>query len=370
MTPPSPEVDARWLAPVALAFYDAAASGAEMAPALDLALAALSADTAFVYVARLEDGQRFDFHIRGVVDPAMIGPYAARWARLNQRARAWPELPDGGVVDFDAVVPPAQFRRTALWRQFLRHHIPMLHVIGLAVSVAPGLQARFGFGRTPESGPFPADAKRRLGALAPHLRRAAAARLQALTRAAATELAGEVLATVSLPVARHGADGRFLGANAALQALAARRDGFTLGAGGVEPLRPEDRAALAEAIRAALDGDEAPARFLPIRRREAAVPYLAKVIATPERQVLVVVKDPAAPVAARTEDLAALFGLTEAQAMLARDIGAGLSLAAHAEAAMIPRETARSRLKAVLARTGCRRQADLAALIARLPITG
>jgi DNA-binding NarL/FixJ family response regulator len=266
-------------------------------------------------------------------------------------------------------VPPAQFRRTALWRDFLRHHIPMLHAIGLAVSVAPGLQARFGFGRTPDSGPFPADAKRRLGVLAPHLRQAAATRLRALTRAAATKLAGEVFTTFCIAVARHGADGRFLGANAALQALAARRDGFSLGPGGIEPLRPQDRAALAEAIRAALDG-EALARFLPIGRREAAIPYFAEVIATPERQVLVVVKDPAAPVAAQAKDLAALFGLTEAQAMLARDIGAGLSLAAHAEAAMIPLETARSRLKALLARTGCRRQADLAALIARLPITG
>jgi DNA-binding CsgD family transcriptional regulator len=353
--------DEAWLTPVALALYGAATGEGDLAAALDGCLDALSADTAFAYTARLEDGTRRDTLLRGAGDPAMVEAYSAQWARLNGRTRGWPEVPDGTVIDFDAVVPPPVFARSDVWLGFLRHHLPMLHAIGLAVSVAPGLQARFGFGRTPASGPFPEGAKARLAALAPHLRRAAVARMQAVTRAAAQPLASEAFGAVTLAAARYGRDGRFLGANAALHALAARRDGFTLGPAGIEPVRPGDRAALAEAIRGG------GARLLPLGRRGAAVPYLAEVIATPGQQVLVVVKDPASPLAARAEDLAAMFGLTEAQARLARDIAAGMTLAAHAAAEAIPAETARSRLKAVLARTGCRRQADLAALIARLP---
>lgn len=357
-----PAREEAWLAPVALAFYGAAMGEGEMATALDLCLGTLSADTAFAYTARLEDGARLDHHVRGVANPAMVGEYTARWARLNSRTRGWPEVPDGTVIDFDAIVPPEVFARSEVWRGFMRLHVPMLHAIGLAVAVAPGFQARFGFGRTGQSGPFSPGAKARLAALAPHLRRAATARIQGLARQAARPLASAAFEAVSLAVARYGRDGRFLGANAALLALSARGDGFTLGPGGIEPARPEDRSALGEAIR-----DASGPRVLPIARRGAALPYLAEVIAAPGPQVLVVVKDPEAPLAAAPHDIAAMFGLTEAQARLARDIAAGIPLAAHAAALAIPLETARSRLKAVLARTGCRRQADLAALIARLP---
>lgn len=361
MIPPS-SPDEAWLAPVALALYGAAAGETELSTALDSCLVALSADTAFVYTARLEDGLRIDHHIRGVADPAKVAEYTARWAMLNKRTRGWPEMPDGTIVDFDAVVPPEMFARSEVWLGFLRHHLPILHAVGLAVLVAPGLQTRFGFGRTPERGPFPPVAKQRLAALVPHLKRAALTRLQAVTRQAASPLAAAAFEAVSLAVARHGSDGRFFGANAALQALAARRDGFTLGPAGIEPVRVADRAALADALRRPGAG-----RVLPIGRREATVPYLAEVIAAPGQQILVVVKDPASPVRARAEDLAAMFGLADGQARLARDIAAGIPLAVHAAAEGIPVETARSRLKTVLARTGCRRQTELAALIARLP---
>ncbi len=351
-----------WIAPVALALYGAAAGETEMSVALDGCLKALSADTIFFYTARLEDGLRIDHHIRGVANPGMVDEYTARWAAMNRRTRGWPEVPDGTIIDFDAVVPPEEFASSAVWLGFMRHHVPMLHAIGLAVSVAPGFQARFGFGRTPTSGPFPPCAKHRLAALVPHLGRVATARMRGLTLAAATPLAPAAFAAVSLAVARYGRDGSFLGANAALHAMAARRDGFVVGPAGIEPARPADRALLAEAIRRA-EGTQ----ILPLGRRGAAVPYIAEVIAAPGQPVLVVVKDPASQATARAEDLAAMFGLTEAQAKLARDIAAGVPLAVHAAAEGIPAETARSRLKAVLARTGCRRQAELAALLARLP---
>lgn len=351
-----------WLAPVALALYGAAGGQTEMSVALDGCLEALSADTAFVYTAQLEDGVRVDHHIHGVANPGMVDEYTARWAAMNRRTRGWPEVPDGTIIDFDTVDPPEEFACSAVWLGFLRHHMPMLHAIGLAVSVAPGLQTRFGFGRTPASGPFPSGAKQRLAALVPHLARVATARMRGLTLAAATPLAPAAFAAVTLAVARYGRDGSFLGANAALHAMAARRDGFALGTAGIEPTRPGDRAALADAIRRG-EGT----RRLQLGRRGAAVPYIAEVIAAPGQPVLVVVKDPASPVTARAEDLAAMFGLTEAQAKLARDIAAGVPLAAHAASEGIPAETARSRLKAVLARTGCRRQAELAALLARLP---
>jgi hypothetical protein len=184
---------------------------------------------------------------------------------------------------------------------------------------------------------------------------------------AASPLPQAAVDALELAVARYGRDGRFLGANSALQRLAAQEEGFAMGPGGLEPARAEDRAALAAAIRRAQG-----TTWVSLWRRHAPVPYVAAVVAAsggPE-EVLVIVSDPAAAALPRAEHLATLFGLTEAQANLARAVAAGVPLTAHAAAEGTPIETMRSRLKVVLARTGCRRQADLAALLARLAPAG
>ena len=65
--------------------------------------------------------------------------------------------------------------------------------------------------------------------------------------------------------------------------------------------------------------------------------------------------------------LGRLFGLTPAEAALAASLASGRSPAEYAAARGIARHTVRSHLTQVLRKTGCRRQAELAALLARLP---
>ncbi len=64
--------------------------------------------------------------------------------------------------------------------------------------------------------------------------------------------------------------------------------------------------------------------------------------------------------------LGRLFGLTAAEARLAARLAAGHSLAETAEAFGISRHTARNQLKAIAAKTGVRRQSELASLMVRL----
>jgi DNA-binding CsgD family transcriptional regulator len=70
------------------------------------------------------------------------------------------------------------------------------------------------------------------------------------------------------------------------------------------------------------------------------------------------------------EVLQALFDLTPAEARVARGIGQGQSLTAMAAELTVSQETLRKQLKAVFGKTGLRRQAELAALLAgaQLPI--
>jgi DNA-binding CsgD family transcriptional regulator len=64
--------------------------------------------------------------------------------------------------------------------------------------------------------------------------------------------------------------------------------------------------------------------------------------------------------------LGRLFGLTGAEARLAALLGNGHDLASIAITLGVTRETLRSQLKAVFAKTGMRRQAELVALSARI----
>ena len=88
------------------------------------------------------------------------------------------------------------------------------------------------------------------------------------------------------------------------------------------------------------------------------------------RSLALIVDDPDAPDPAAPKMTWVhwvLFDIPPAQAVLAYDIAGGMTLREHAAERGVPVETARSRLKAVMARLGCRRQAELAALLARLP---
>jgi DNA-binding CsgD family transcriptional regulator len=64
--------------------------------------------------------------------------------------------------------------------------------------------------------------------------------------------------------------------------------------------------------------------------------------------------------------LCAAFGLTAAEAKLAARLASGLGIDAAAASLGVSRETARSQLKGVFAKTNTRRQAELAGLLARL----
>lgn len=83
-------------------------------------------------------------------------------------------------------------------------------------------------------------------------------------------------------------------------------------------------------------------------------------------QVIVLVVDP--DLSPRPPELAfrVCFGLTPAEARLARELSSGEELARAADRLGVCYETARARLKAIFAKTGTHRQAELVALFSRL----
>ena len=77
------------------------------------------------------------------------------------------------------------------------------------------------------------------------------------------------------------------------------------------------------------------------------------------RTAVVILRDPAQPATLPPGDLAALFGLTAAEARLATRLADGEGLDEAALALGVTRNTARSQLQAIFAKTGVNRQGDL-----------
>ena len=81
---------------------------------------------------------------------------------------------------------------------------------------------------------------------------------------------------------------------------------------------------------------------------------------------ILVLADPDSRSGPAISTLHAVFGLTHAEARLAVALAAGQDLSSEAEQLGVSRETVRSQLKNIFAKTGTRRQAELAAMLSRL----
>jgi DNA-binding CsgD family transcriptional regulator len=83
-------------------------------------------------------------------------------------------------------------------------------------------------------------------------------------------------------------------------------------------------------------------------------------------RVILLLTDLRSPVRPEATQLCAAFGLTVAEAKLAAKLASGSGVDGAAASLGVSRETARTQLKAVFAKTNTRRQAELTALVARL----
>jgi DNA-binding CsgD family transcriptional regulator len=82
-------------------------------------------------------------------------------------------------------------------------------------------------------------------------------------------------------------------------------------------------------------------------------------------RAILLLTDLRSPLRRETTQFCAAFGLTVAEAKLAAKLASGVGIDAAASSLGVSRETARSQLKAVFAKTNTRRQAELAGLLAR-----
>jgi DNA-binding CsgD family transcriptional regulator len=315
---------------------------------------------------------------QGLCTPSLAEPtatyFADGWAARDPRAMRgfWLALCGQVFLDQD-IFTPDELRAAPLYNEFL-------YPAGLGWMAGIGFQVNgawwaLSLQRTPQDGPFDPQDKPALASLMAPLSDAATLSA-AVGRSVITGMT-DALDLVGRPALAIDRSGSALGWNEAADRLFG------------EDIRIRDRRlfvrnrAAAAAVNRLLDqlcgaADEASLRTEPvIVPRDGRPPLVLRALSisaaarTPflGARALLTLTDlaPSQPQPSATpRDLMRIFGLTPAEARLAVLIGTGMSPGEAAEQLAISRETVRTQLKSVLAKTDTHRQGELVALLARL----
>lgn len=207
----------------------------------------------------------------------------------------------------------------------------------------------------------------------PHLARALALTADAPVRWM-TDLA-HMLETLNMPAAVVDADARLIVANAGGRAVLERGEGVRLDRGRVGCRRPSVQQALHAAIARTAGGLEPRPCPIGVARPRRQRALAVSVMPLPRHlggssRALVVMIDPDAALARSAAAVARVFDLSPAEARLTAALSQGLDPRAMADAFGLSVHTVRTQMRSVFRKTGCHRQADLAALVATLAPLG
>jgi DNA-binding CsgD family transcriptional regulator/PAS domain-containing protein len=226
-------------------------------------------------------------------------------------------------------------------------------------------------GRRGPVGPAGARLMTRLG---PHLRRAYRMQRRVVAAADGLKLLHAALETMGVGVLGLRTDLRIVLANPEAERLLAQGDGMRQVRGRLAIAAPGAQAALAGAVAATLsDRHDGAGPHVVVSRRSGAPDVMLHVcprgfgaqLRLPPGVAAVLATDPLRPAAIPdAAALAARFGLTAAEAEVARAAATGRGMPFVAAALGVSVNTARTHLKAIFAKTGFGHQAELARRIA------
>lgn len=311
--------------------------------------------------------------------------WTSRAAAQIQRPGAVPRVWSSGHL-----VSDSEFLRSEFWNGFGRRY-GLRYVLGTVVPTGAAGTMPVGLHRPTGAAPFDDVDRRLLEAVLPHFRRA----LQLRHRLAAVPengAAGIPLGLAALDAMASGvlvvdADLRVDLCNLTAERMAAEGLGFWLRRehGRVPPrtvLRPcqrVDAAALTRLVRGtALAGEAGGALRLRAENGDVTTavlvtPLPARLATTPlsiggrvPGQALILLRHLAEQTVPRAEILRALFGLSSAEAEVARALAGGASKMAVAAARGLRETTVRTQVRAVLAKTGATNLRDLERILGGL----
>lgn len=374
--------------------YDAAAGGTPWA-AVGQSLAALvHARSASLMVNDPASGAA-ELLCHANIPVEAVAAYAGQYWRHDlwtQRAADQMHASNGTRVwSSGHLVPDAEFLRSEFWNGFGRHY-GLRFVVGTVVPLGAAGTMPLGLHRPQGAAPFDETEKRLVEAVLPHLRRALQLRHRLAVAPAgrgAPKYGVGLAALDALPTAAFVVDDRLHVqiANAAAELLATaglglrmvREDGQPQSRAVLRACHRSETERLASLVAAtALNGASGGA--LRLRAADGTVTAAALVAPLPARlldapisfngripgRALVMLRPIAAAAPPRAELLRDLFGLTAAEAEVARALTGGATKGEVAGARGLRETTVRTQVRAVLAKTGAVNLRDLERMLAGL----
>lgn len=284
-------------------------------------------------------------------------------------------LPRDTVVMLEELIDEREWLGSVIYRDFLEP-LQVRYMMGADIRSDEGRQHEFRLrvSRAPESGPFSETERALCGLLLPHLKRAL--RLYAhLGRVEnACRLYVGTLERMGIGSILLDEEGGICRLNKVAEEILAEGDSLQLHNGMLEAVAPRDDrrlwrlikqaaagrngSGLVEAI--ALDRGGQPAGLSVLVR---SIPLAASAEAGRAAAVELILRDSSRPAQPSEPLLRQLYQLTPAEATLAVLLGEGLTLEETAAKLGISRNTARTHLRAVFAKTGVKRQTALVQLL-------
>jgi DNA-binding CsgD family transcriptional regulator len=365
--------------------YATILDGGCLSAAVEPLARAIGAASHAVHLMRFEGSRPTESRSIGgsTLPQAVMADYAAHWIRHDPWAQAAGRL-GAGVHNFARTVSAEAMRRSAIWNEWAAPRDGAFHCMSALVQAGGGALGGIAFHRRRRDPPFDAAEEQILRDLYPHLSRAFLTHAQLQGEGAQQARALRAgFATLRQGVALLDRRRRLVLANPALDAMSAEGDGLALAVDdGLTASDPAARQAIARAVGTAMATLGGRVRVLPdasavnVPRRSGGPPWLVQALpvrdlqAEPERPsftgVMLLVTDTGRSARPGPTLLRQAFGLTQAEATLAAALAAGRTIADHAAQRRISVETARSHLAAIRRKTGCHRQSEITALLARM----
>ncbi|WP_119422055.1 helix-turn-helix transcriptional regulator [Desertibaculum subflavum] len=346
-------------------FVGAALAPEEWPQALDAVAEALGASGATLVLGQ---SRETSVAVSQSIAPIVRDYFERREVGDSRETRVNPRLADGFRFDLDDFTPQ-EIARDPYYQEFLAAYGYGYHAVAqLAAGSDPLLLS---LKRPANRGHYDGHELAALQRALPHLRLAARAATAAWRASFTGQL--EAFARIGWGAVLIDRQGRVVGLNSAV----GLGDAVDVIGGELTALLSSDRAALGQAVHAAIGsdgGNGATAGTVPIRRVGNRQPVIAEVlpIAGARRSLLspavaiVLLRDLERCAVPPADLLRRTFGLTPREVELALQLARGATLQEAAEVLSISREHARQRIRVVFAKTGTARQSDLVALLAKL----
>ena len=308
-------------------------------------------------------------------DPKWFGAYSDRWAASNVVRERGYTLPIGEVYNFENLgMPRSEFNRTPFYNEFLAPQRINFGLVSIAAKTEEGI-GTVGFYRSATDGPFGLHEEALLTALGPHLRRAVALSLRLARIEMQRDSTAEMLNRYKDGALLVDSQARILFANNAAEAILSAGTGLRVSNGRLTARVAPKTAALRSIIAGDNSGATNNVLALPCpdgsKLSVEIVPIKAETYWVPQRPVaMVFIRDPKPNALPSREEIQQLFGLTHAQAALARELLNGDGIPAAAERLGISRSTARTHLLELFQKTGTNRQAELVRMILQQQTAG